>query len=89
MTSVPPPYPPRQPMQAHQPPVYPRKKAPKWPWFLLAVPVLLFGGCTAVVASVGSSMDSTAPTTVKRVPAATVADFVAPTSTLPTPAVPE
>ncbi|WP_330253172.1 hypothetical protein OG874_00705 [Nocardia sp. NBC_00565] len=76
------PLPPHSPRQLHHL-YYPPRKKRVWPWFLLAIPVLLFAGCTAVVASVGSNMDSTAPTTVKRVPAAAVADWTAPTSTLP------
>ena len=71
------------PINSPYPPLPPRKK-PVWPWVLVGIAVLLFAGCTALVASVGSSIDTTAgPTTVKRVPAETVASFIAPTSTLP------
>lgn len=75
-------YPHQQPMQQHQLPVHrpPRKV---WPWLFLAIPFLLcgIGGCAALVAS--GSDTASAPTTVKRIPAAVVSTFTAPTSTLP------
>lgn len=73
------------PINSPYPPLPPRKKK-VWPWVLggLSIPVLVLGGCTALVVSAGSSIDtSSSPTPVKRVPAETVASFIAPTSTLP------
>lgn len=61
-----------QPPYAGPPPAYygtpppgyyqPPKKRKVWPWVLLGVFVLFFGGCGAFVIAVGSSLDSEKPT---------------------------
>ncbi|WP_280475131.1 MmpS family transport accessory protein [Nocardia asiatica] len=40
------PYPPQQP--------YPPRKRKVWPWILLAVAVLVFGGCVAIIGAAGN-----------------------------------
>lgn len=68
----------------------PRKKPRIWPWVLGGVFtfVLLVGGCGAFIASVSSSIDTTAPTTVRSiVPAAPITfTTVAPRTTTEPPA---
>lgn len=64
----------------------PRKKPRVWPWVLggLSIPVLLFAGCTAVVASIGSSIDTSTPTTIA--PAVPIiATYEPVTTTVPVP----
>ncbi|MFF0490766.1 MmpS family transport accessory protein [Nocardia sp. NPDC004068] len=76
MTNPPPPYPPQQPSQhpGQYPPPPPPKKRKVWPWILLAVIVLMFGGCFALIGTAGheaskaldaaaSSIQSAAPAT--------------------------
>lgn len=53
MTGPQPPYPPQQPRPPYgQYPQPPRKKK-VWPWVLLGVVVLMFGGCVAIVGTAG------------------------------------
>lgn len=60
--------PPQPPLGGQQPGGYyppppsyyqqPQQKRKKWPWILLAVVVLFFGGCVAIIGSIGSSIES-------------------------------
>ncbi|MFJ2743196.1 hypothetical protein ACIO3O_26440 [Streptomyces sp. NPDC087440] len=44
------------PGYGHQPPPPPRKRR-RWPWVLLVLAILLFGGCAAIVAVIGKAVD--------------------------------
>jgi hypothetical protein len=46
---------PQQPYgQQPYPPPYPPRKRKVWPWILLAVAVLVFGGCVAIIGAAGN-----------------------------------
>ncbi|WP_082976412.1 MmpS family transport accessory protein [Nocardia sp. 852002-20019_SCH5090214] len=50
------PYPQQQPPYPPQPPQPPQKKRKVWPWVLLAVVILFFGGCFAIVGTAGKKV---------------------------------
>ncbi|MFI6430279.1 DUF4352 domain-containing protein [Rhodococcus oryzae] len=53
------PYPNQPYPQQPYPPQQPAKKRKIWPWFVIGIPVLLFGGCTVAMVSAVDSQEET------------------------------
>src|SRR5687767_12902208 len=60
---------PQQPPQGYgapqgwgPPPEPPKRKRRKWPWVLLGLLALLFGGCAVLVSAIGSGVDQATTT---------------------------